>query len=88
MEEAMADWQLIKTRQKSSVPHEPVTIERLERGLVISAYIVTRHGSVYTPIFERLERELVAMRSDQDALSRAKKLLESYRIDGGVKAIR
>jgi hypothetical protein len=84
----VADWQLIETRQKSSVPHEPVTIERLERVLLAMAYIVTVHGAVFVPLFEQFERELVAMKADQDAVSRAKKLLESYRVAGGVKAIR
>jgi hypothetical protein len=32
---------------------EAVTIERLERGLALSAYLVMRHGPVEVPIFER-----------------------------------
>jgi hypothetical protein len=60
-------------------PHrEPVTIERLERGLAMMAYLVMLHGPVLAPLFERLERELAAMRSDQGAVDRARKLLESY----------
>lgn len=38
---------------------------------------------IAAPIFEKLERELA---SDQDAIGRAKQLLEAYRV-AGVKAI-
>jgi hypothetical protein len=56
-----------------------VTIERLERGLAICAYCVVRDGPVVVPLFERLERELAAMRQTHDTVERAKRLLESYR---------
>jgi hypothetical protein len=46
----------------------PVTIERLERGLVTLAYIMTRHGAQYAPLFDRLERELIAMKSGKTRL--------------------
>jgi hypothetical protein len=57
---------------------EAVTIERLERGLALSAYLVVRHGPVAVPIFEGLERELATMRQTQDTVERAKRLQESY----------
>lgn len=57
---------------------EPVTIERLERGLALCAYLVERDGPVVAPLFERLERELAAMRQTQDTVSRTKRLLEIY----------
>jgi hypothetical protein len=66
-----------------NAPHQPVTIERLERALVVAAHLMERHGALVVPIFERLERELAKMRSDQDAIGRAKQLLESYRTAGG-----
>jgi len=56
---------------------EPVTIERVERGLALCAYLVMRDGPVCAPLFERLERELAAMRQTQDTVSRAKRLLEN-----------
>lgn len=59
---------------------EPVTIERLERGLAILAYIMSLDGAVYAPLFERLERELAAMRQTQDTVGRAKRLLETYSV--------
>lgn len=62
-----------------NVAHQPVTIERLERALAGVAYMLTLHGPVLVPIFERLERELAKMKSDQDAIGRAKELLEAYR---------
>jgi hypothetical protein len=58
---------------------EPVTIERLERALVFCAYLMVRDGPVVAPLFEKLERELEAMRATEDTVIRAKHLLESYR---------
>jgi hypothetical protein len=83
----MADWQPIGTPPKSNLPHQPITIERLERALAVAAYLVTRHGIKAVPIFERLERELAKMKSDQDAIGRAKQLLEAYRVAGGQKVV-
>ncbi|MET4801408.1 hypothetical protein [Bradyrhizobium sp. LB11.1] len=56
---------------------EPVTIERLERALALCAHLVVRDGPVVVPLFERLERELAAMRQTEDAMGRAKRLLEA-----------
>lgn len=67
--------------------HQPVTLQRIERGLIVAAYLMELHGPVIAPIFEKLEREAEAMRSSQDAAGRARKLLDSYRNAGGVKAI-
>jgi hypothetical protein len=43
---------------------ETVTIERLERGLAVCAYLA-RDDPVVVPLFERLERELAEMRQTQ-----------------------
>jgi hypothetical protein len=56
-----------------------VTVERLERAVALCAYLVVRDGPVMVPMFERLERELAAMRQTQDTVGRAKRLLESNR---------
>jgi hypothetical protein len=64
-----------------------VTIERLERGLAIAAQLLLLDGPVVAPIFEKLERDLETMRSTQDVVGRAARLLESYKVAGGVKAI-
>lgn len=57
---------------------EPITVERLERALAVAAYVVVLDGPVMVPIFERLERELAAMRRQEDTVARAKRLLETY----------
>jgi hypothetical protein len=62
-------------------------IERLECALALAAYIVLRHGSVYAPYIDRLERELEAARRN-DPTERAKRILEAYTREGGLKAIR
>jgi hypothetical protein len=54
---------------------EPLTIERLERALALAAYLVILDGPVVVPLFERLERDLAAMRAEQDTVARAKALL-------------
>lgn len=59
---------------------EPVTIERLERALALCACLVERDGPAVVPLFERLERELAAMRRTEDAVGRAKRLLETYSV--------
>jgi hypothetical protein len=64
-------------RPKSD-PQEEVTIERLERGLAFLAYLIELGGPVHAPLFEKLERELEAMRARENTVVRAKKLLESY----------
>lgn len=56
-------------------------IERLERALVLIAYIVVRHGSVYAPYIDRLQRELEAARQNEPT-ARAKRILEAYAVEG------
>jgi hypothetical protein len=55
-----------------------VTIERIERGLAVCAYLVVRDGPVVAPLFEKLERDLEALRATEDTVIRAKHLLETY----------
>lgn len=56
-----------------------VTVERLERALALCAYFIELDGPVAAPLFERLERELAALRASDSTVARAKALLESYR---------
>jgi hypothetical protein len=72
---------------QSSQPTEYVSLERLERALAVVAYIVLRHGAVYAPILERLEREVEVARRD-DPMIRAKRILEGYTDAGGRNAMR
>jgi hypothetical protein len=62
-----------------------VTIERLERGLAVLAHCVTLDGDVYLPLYEKLERELDALRDKQDILSRVRQRAATYKVDGGLK---
>lgn len=67
---------------------QPVTIERLERGLALLAFLVVRDGEVYAPLFEKLERDIEVMRARQDTVGRARQMMENYKVVGGMKAIR
>jgi hypothetical protein len=48
---------------------------------VLAAYVVVRHGPVYAPLVDRLERELEAAQWN-DPTERAKRILEAYGADG------
>jgi hypothetical protein len=69
-------------KARAAREHQPVTVERLERALALCAYLVVLDGPVVVPLFERMERELAAMRAEQSTVLRAKALLESYRRPG------
>lgn len=73
-------------------PPDDVTIERLERALAAISYAILLDGPIYAPVLERLEREIAAMRANEDAVSRARQHLEQFRdqaaaSSGTVKAI-
>jgi hypothetical protein len=73
-------------------PPDDVTIERLERALAAISYAILLDGPIYAPVLERLEREIAAMRANEDAVSRARQYLEQFRdqaaaSSGTVKAI-
>jgi hypothetical protein len=69
-------------KARAAKEHEPLTIERLERAVALCAYLVMLDGPVVIPLFESLERDLALMKAEQNAVSRAKRLLESYRKPG------
>jgi len=53
---------------------EPITVERIEWCLDRVAIAIAKagdHGSVYLPIYRRLERELAALKEDSTSLSAA-----------------
>jgi hypothetical protein len=58
--------------------HESITIARLEAALAIVARAILLDGSIYAPIFDRLEREVAALRAADDAVSRAERYLAVY----------
>jgi hypothetical protein len=57
-------------------PDQPVTLERLVRARAVIAYAMTVDGAIYAPVFERLEREIAAMRAADDVMARARRCLE------------
>jgi hypothetical protein len=68
-------------RRHALLPKLPeITVERLEWSLAVLAYLMVRDGPVYAPIFNRLERELAAMREAEESVVRAKRLLEAYSV--------
>lgn len=68
--------------------HQPLTVERLERGLVMLAHIIDMDGPVYVPLFNSLEEALQTAMRQRDTMSRARDIVDRYRMAGGVKAIR
>ena len=58
---------------------DEVSIERLERALAAISFAILLDGPVYAPVLERLEREIAAMRANEDAVSRARQYLEQFR---------
>jgi hypothetical protein len=66
-----------------------VTIERLERALVLLAYFIEPDGDVHLPMYEKFEAELAELKTKEATKYRARKRLESYLNEGGgLKAIR
>lgn len=62
-------------------------IERVERALVLIAYFIELDGDVHVPMFEKFEAELAELKQAETARDRARRLLDSYSRDGGLKAI-
>ncbi len=67
----------------------PLTVERLERALVLLAYFIELDGNVHLPMYEQFETELAELKTKEAAKHRARMRLESYLNEGGgLKAIR
>lgn len=62
-------------------------IERMERALLLLAYLIELDGDVHLPMFEKFEAELDELRRKENAKERARRLLAAYSREGGVKAI-
>jgi hypothetical protein len=66
-----------------------VTIERLERALVLLAYFIELDGDMHLQMYEKFEAELAELKTKEALKDRARKRLESYLNEGGgLKAIR
>ena len=67
----------------------PVTIDRLERALVLLAYFIELDGDAHLPMYEKFEYELAELKRKDAIKCRARERLESYLNEGGgLKAIR
>lgn len=62
-------------------------IERTERALVLLAYFIELDGDVHLAMFEKFESELAELKQAETARTRARRLLDRYNRDGGLKAI-
>jgi len=67
----------------------PLTVERLERALVLLAYFIELDGDVHLPMYEKFESELAELKTKEAIKYRSLKRFESYLNEsGGLKAIR
>lgn len=55
---------------------DTVTLERLEAALALVSYAILEDGAIYAPYLDRLEREIAALRSRDDVMSRARRYLD------------
>ncbi|QUS54482.1 hypothetical protein [Pseudovibrio brasiliensis] len=62
------------TQNQTKLPAAPPlpTREDLETALNLFAKLVDKYGTDYLPFFLRIERELIALEEEKDALSRAR----------------
>jgi hypothetical protein len=60
----------------------PITAERIERAMVLLAFIITSTGKTkFSPLLERLERELAEYKAERDPMSRAARILRDYSVE-------
>ncbi|MCW5735974.1 MAG: hypothetical protein KIS73_17735 [Enhydrobacter sp.] len=60
-------------------PNDPSLLERrLERALVLLAYLIELDGDVHVPMYERIEGELRTMQQRRNTRTRARQLLAGY----------
>lgn len=62
------------TRAASAATTRPSSAD-MERYLALAAYLVIRHGEQYTPVFERMEREVADLKNGQTSVDRARAVL-------------
>lgn len=62
-------------------------IERMERALVLLAYLIELDGDVHVPMYQKFEAELAELRNKEDTKDRARQLLLTYKRFGDRKAI-
>lgn len=62
--------------------------ERIRDAAVFAAYVVETYGDQYAPILTSLVADLEAARLTEPPNVLARRILETYTLDGGLKAIR
>ena len=67
--------------------HHQNMIMRIERALLLLAYLIERDGDDYLPLYEKLESHLAELQAREGTKDRARRLLESYSRAGHAKAI-
>lgn len=85
----MAEPQLfLIARNMPQSSHDPAhTMERIERALLLLAYLIERDGDDYLPLYEKLENHLMELHSREGTKDRARRLLQSYSRAGQGNAI-
>jgi hypothetical protein len=68
-------------------PSQPSLIERVERALLLLAYLIELDGDVHVPMYEKFEVELAELKAIADVKARASQRLGAYRQSGDRKAI-
>ena len=56
--------------------NDDVTLQQLLQEQAAVAYAMAMDGPVYAPVLERYEREIAALLARDDAMSRARRILE------------
>lgn len=54
---------------------------RIEAALILLAYFIEQDGDIHVPMYEKFERELEALRTNDDACARARERLAAFRAD-------
>jgi hypothetical protein len=58
---------------------EQLFLRRLKRARAAISYAILLDGPVYAPVLDRLEREIAAMRTNEDVVARARQYFERFR---------
>ncbi len=70
-----------------SPPSQLPLIERIERALLVLAYLIELDGDIHVQMYEKFEAELAELRATAAVKSRASQRLAAYRRSGDRKAI-
>jgi len=61
-------------------------VERVERALLLIAYLIEIEGDVHLPMYEQYEAKLAELRSRDDARARARQRLQAYAVQSSAPA--